>query len=93
MRRITKGLSLAFWTGTLPSLVVAVGLVGGGLTLAVLLGDLDGLPESGATISGILETVLQAHSAMMAISLAVVAFIVGSLQRREELDDRSTSGS
>ncbi len=79
--------SLAPWTGTFPSLVVAICLVGGGLVLALLLPDLDGLPTSDATTNGIIETVVQAQAAMMAISLAVVAFIVGSLHRREELDD------
>jgi len=78
---------MAFWTGTLTSLVIAVCLVGGGLTLAMVLGDLDVLPKSLTTARSIVETVLQAQAAMMAISLAVVAFVVGSVQRREELDD------
>ncbi len=84
LRRVA---SLAFWTGTLPSLVIAVCLVAGGLTLTMALGDLDVLPESPTTTRAIVETVLQAQAAMMAISLAVVAFIVGSVQRREELED------
>ena len=85
--RSLGALSLTSLTGTLPSLIAAICVVGGGLALAVLFGDLDGLPASQTTINGVLETVLQAQAAMMAISLAVVAFIVGNLQRREELDD------
>ncbi len=86
-RRLRAGLSLAFWTGTFPSLVVSIAIVGVGLTLSVLLPPLDVLPSESSTIIGIVETVLQAQAAMMAISLAVMAFIVSGVQRRQDLDD------
>lgn len=85
--RIRGAKSRAFWTGAFPSLVGAIALVGVGLTLAICLPPLDVLPSGRMTINGIVATVLQAQAAMMAISLAVLAFIVGGVQRREELDD------
>ena len=86
-RRLRATGSLGFWTGTIPSLVVAIVLVGVGLALSILLPPLDGLPSASTTITGIVATVLQAQAAMMAISLAVMAFIVAGVQRREDLDD------
>ena len=86
-RRVQAATSLAFWTGTFPSLIGAVALVGVGLTLPILLPPLDALPSDQATINGIIGAVLQAQAAMMALSLAVLAFVVGGVQRREDLDD------
>ncbi len=86
-RRLRAAASLEFWTSTIQSLVVAIALVGVGLALSILLPPLDVLPSESTTITGIVATVLQAQAAMMAISLAVMAFIVGGVQRREDLDD------
>lgn len=86
-RWLQAATSLAFWTGTFPSLIGAVALVGVGLALPILLPPLAALPSDQATINSIVGTVLQAQAAMMALSLAVLAFVVGGVQRREDLDD------
>ena len=72
----------------LRSLFLSLLLVGFGLAFALRLPPLSVLPADQADISGMVETVLQAQAAMMAISLAVMAFLVGGVRRHEDMDDR-----
>ncbi len=78
---------LAFWTGTLPSLTIAFTLTGLGITLALLLPAMMILPSDKETVSEILGTVLRVQAPTMAISLAVVAFIVAGVHRRDDTDN------
>ncbi len=77
-----------FYLGDATRWMIGVGLaVGIGLSLAVLLPPLAALPSDPAVITRVAGVVLQAQAAMMAISLAVMAFIVGGVQRRRDVDD------
>lgn len=62
-------------------------LVGLGLSVALLLPQMELLPRDPEVIGRVVGVVLQAQAAMMAISLAVMAFIVGGIQRRRDVDD------
>ena len=62
-------------------------IVGLGLSISILLPSLALLPPETDVISRVIGVVLQAQAAMMAISLAVMAFIVGGIQRRGDVDD------
>lgn len=61
--------------------------VGVGLSISMLLPPLALLPPAPEVISRVVGVVLQAQAAMMAISLAVMAIIVGGIQRRQDVDD------
>ena len=68
--------------------VIGIGLVVGlELSGAILLPQVHLLPRDPGDISRVIGALLQAQAAMMAITLAVTAFVVGGIQRRRDADD------
>ncbi len=68
--------------------MIGMGLVVGlGLTISMLLPHPALLPSDPEVIRRVIAVVLQAQAAIMAISLAVMAIIVGGIQRRQDVDD------
>lgn len=61
--------------------------VGLGVSASFLFAPLALLPSDPEVIRRVLAVVLQAQAAMMAISLAVMAIVVGGIQRRQDVDD------
>ena len=68
------------------SLFLSTLVVGFGLAFALRLPPLSLLPADPEDVSDIVQSILQAQAAMMAISLAVMAFLVGGV-RHEDIDD------
>ena len=68
--------------------LVGMGItVGSGLLISFLLPPLALLPSEPEVVNRVVGVVLQAQAAMMAISLAVIAIVVGGVQRRQDVDD------
>ena len=72
---------------TVFSLATSGVLVLAGVLLSHFMPTWSVLPSEGDNVGSVISVILQAQGAMMAISLAVLAFLVGSLIRRQDLDD------
>ncbi|MDE0101195.1 MAG: hypothetical protein OXN89_02340 [Bryobacterales bacterium] len=80
--------TLKLYRGDSVRWMVGIGLaVGLGLSISMVLPPLALLPSDRATISRVVGVVLQAQAPTMVISLAVMAIVVGSIQRRRDVDD------
>ena len=74
-------------SGTVFSLATSGMLVLAGVLLSQFMPTWAVLPSEDDKGGSVISVILQAQGAIMAISLAVLAFLVGSLIRRQDLDD------
>ncbi len=80
--------TLKLYLGDSVRWMIGIGLaVGLGLSISMVLPPLALLPSEPATISRVVGVVLQAQAPTMVISLAVMALVVGGIQRRRDVDD------